>query len=488
MSLQTVPTNGFSFFSKKPVVVETTELRLTSDAGLLPFRELDQQLGFTAGFAQALRDSRRAASVTHSTLEMVRSRVFGILAGYSDQNDHDTLRFDALFQLIADRVPGEEPLASQPTLSRFETAITPGDLFRLRKELVDQFIASFAEPPSRLLFDLDAFDDATHGQQQLTLFHGFYGQYQYLPLVITSADKDVVVAICLRHGTAKASLGAGDDLRYLVHRLRAVWPDVVIELRADSGFGVPEMYEDCEELGLIYSFGYQMNSVIKERTADLLEQAISQHEAAVKALEDRGELVTHENTKQRLFTGFWYQAGTWDRARWVVVKVEAHLKGTNRRAVVTNRPGAPILPQGAYDDYVRRGESENRNKELKVSLEADRLSDHRVLANAFRLQLHVLAYNLLVRMRQLVADPPEVAGELERQALPEAERRRYANARRRCDPLGEGHAETWRTRVIKVAAEIVIRARHIRIRLSETWAHLNHYQSVCQAVLAAAPS
>ncbi len=222
MSLQTVETNRFSFFSKKPVVVETTPLRLTSDAGLLPFRELDHQLGFTAGFNQALRDSRRSASITHSTLEMGALRVFGILAGYPDQNDHDTLRFDPVFQLIADRVPGEDPLASQPTLSRFENAITPGDLFRLRSTLIDQFIASFEEPPSRLLFDLDAFDDPAHGQQQLSLFHGFYRQSQYLPLAITSAETDLVVSISLRHGTAKACLGADADLKFLVHRLRGV--------------------------------------------------------------------------------------------------------------------------------------------------------------------------------------------------------------------------------------------------------------------------
>lgn len=487
MSLQNVHANCFSFFSKKPVVVETTPLRLTSDAGLLPFRELDQQLGLTAGLDRALRDSRRAASVTHSTLEMIRSRVFGILAGYPDQNDHDTLRFDAVFQLIADRVPGEDPLASQPTLSRFENAITPGDLFRLKSTLVDQFIAAFEEPPSRLLFDLDAFDDPTHGQQQLQLFHGFYRQHQYLPLVITSAETDLVVSISLRHGTAKACLGADADLRYVVNRIRAAWPDVVIEIRADSGFGQPEMYAVCEELRLIYSLGYQMNSVLKDRTADLLEQAVSEHQARVKTLEESGELVTHENTKVRWFTGFWYRAGTWDRERYVVIKVEAHLQGTNRRAVVTNRPGAPIFPQGVYDEHVQRGESENRHKELKCSLDADRLSDHRVLANFFRLYLHVSAYHLLVRMRQLVADPPEVPGGLDQEAMPKPDRKRYANRRRRADPLGEGHAETWRTRVIKVAAEVVIRARHVRIRLPETWPHLSHFLSVTRAVLETVP-
>src|SRR5204863_5297706 len=159
-------------------------------------------------------------------LEMVRMRMFGILAGYEDQNDHDTLRTDPVFKLIAERSPTDPDLASQPTLSRFENQINVKSLLRLREVMVDQFIASFAEPPLSLTFDLDAVDDPTHGSQQLTLFHGFYEQFQYLPLVITCADNDQIVMVSLRHGTAAASLGADDDLQYLVTRLRATWPDV----------------------------------------------------------------------------------------------------------------------------------------------------------------------------------------------------------------------------------------------------------------------
>ncbi len=121
--------------------------------------------------------------------------------------------------------------------------------------LIDQCIASFATPPRHLLFDLDAVDDPTHGQQQLTLFHGFYEQYQYLPLLISWADNDQIVLACLRHGTAHAALGADDDLEYLVQRLRAVWPWIQIEVRGDAGFGMPWMYEVGERLGLTYTCG-----------------------------------------------------------------------------------------------------------------------------------------------------------------------------------------------------------------------------------------
>jgi hypothetical protein len=124
--------------------------------------------------------------------------------------------------------------------------VTIADLWRLRDVFADQFIAAFAEPPTHLTFDLDAFDDPTHGKQQLTLFHGYYDQHQYLPIIITCAENDATVLIGLRHGTSSACLGADDDLRYLASRLRAVWPDVQIEVRGDCGYGVPLMYDVCE--------------------------------------------------------------------------------------------------------------------------------------------------------------------------------------------------------------------------------------------------
>ena len=139
-----------------------------------------------------------------------------------------------------------------------------------------------------------------------------------------------------------------------MRRLRQVWPDVHIHVRGDCGYGVPWMYKVCERLGVDYTFGISGNSILKQHSEALLEQAQAQF------------AVTRE--PQRLFDGFWYQAGTWDRLRWVIAKAEAHAKGTNRRFIVTNRPGARVLPQAAYDDYAARGESENRNKELKCDV------------------------------------------------------------------------------------------------------------------------
>lgn len=475
MNIHSVEQVVFDFLGSLPVQVEFVEEQLSSDGGLLPLREFDDRLGWTEGFAGQIRDGRQGH--THAIAEMVRQRVFGILAGYEDQNDHDTLRSDGIFKLVAGRQPDDRDLASQPTLSRLENAVAASDLLRLEEWFLEQFIRSFAEPPAELTLDIDVFDDPTHGQQQLTFFHGFYEQYQYLARVITCAENDLVVFPVLLHGTAHASLGAAADLERVIARLRQEWPDVRIHVRADSGFAVPAFYLTCEQLRTDYTVGLALNAVLQRETAELLA-------AAVATWEQTGQ-------PQRLFTTFDYQARSWPQPRRVVVKCEAHAQGTNRRAVVTNRPGAPILPQGVYEDYADRGESENRNKELKCELAADRLSDHRYLANAFRLMMHTLAANLLVRLRQLVAKPPlppHVEPDLPLEARPLPQKRRHWSQRRQADPLGEGQACTWRTLVIKVAARIIVTARRVRVLLSTAWPHWRYYLAASRAVVAYAPS
>src|SRR5512135_232730 len=260
MSLQSVPPLSFDFFPSRPVQIEVSPAPLSSDAGLLPMRQFDEQIRLTEQFAAAIEDRRHPTFTEHSLLTMVRQRIFGILADYEDQNDHDTLRSDPVFKLSDGRLPEDPDLSSQPTLSRFENAVSITDLWRLRDVLVDLFIQSFDRPPGHLTLDLDAFDDPAHGEQQLIMFHGYYDQYQYLPIVITCAENDMVLLVGLRHGTCPASLGVDNDLRYLVGRLRAVWPDVHIHVRGDRGFGVPLMYDVCQELRLSYTFAIGMNT------------------------------------------------------------------------------------------------------------------------------------------------------------------------------------------------------------------------------------
>lgn len=481
MFIQSAWQATFDFWGKLPIVVEPSKAQLSSDAGLLPIRQFDERIDLTRQFAEALDDPRDPELCDHSFLDMVRSRIYGVLAGYEDQNDHDALRHDPVFKLIANRSPDADPLASQPTLSRFENAISIASLWRLRDLFIDQFIASFTTPPQHLVFDLDAVDDPAHGEQQLVLFHGYFDQYQYFPSFITCADNDQTVVLSLRPGAVHAALGADDDLEYLVRRLRQAWPGVHIHVRGDAGYGMPWMYKVCEQLSIDYTFGIAANNVLKKRSDSLVEQAVARFEAT--------------GQPQRLFDAFWYQAGSWATPRWVIVKAEANAQGTNRRFIVTNRSGARIVPEAAYDDYAARGEAENRNKELKCDLKIDRTSDHRFVANFFRLYLHAAANNLLVRLRRAVADPPPPPtpltptppDEIPTEALTGAARRRYFTRRRQADPLGEGQPCTWRSLLIKVAAEVVSSTHRIVVRLSAAWPYLDWYRRLCDFLTSVRP-
>jgi Transposase DDE domain group 1 len=453
MSAQTAEQLSFAFLPDLPVVVQPSDGQLSSDAGLLPVRQFDQQWNYTARMAQCLEDPMPGRE--QSLLSMLRQRLFGILAGYEDCNDHDTLRDDPIFKLIADRLPQDKSLASQPTLSRFENLPTPAVL----QKLIDFNITTGIERlkrkhggtlPASITLDLDPTDDPTHGHQQLALFHGYFGQYQYFPLIISEPTTKHVFIAWLRPGTVHASLGADDDLMRVVNALRKERPDIQIHVRADAGFGLPRMYEICEENGLTYTFGFSTNPRLKKRTEGLMQRAVEGHQQSKQ--------------KQRLFECFQYKCDSWLHPRTVIAKAECHEQGTNLRFVITNLPAEaspadwPSDPVARliYDDYTQRGESEQRMDELKNGLKMDRLSCHRFMANFFRLLMHAAAMNLLNAMR----DDPSV---------PEG--------------LRLGQPCTWRTYVIKVAAVIVVSTRRVLVKLASHWPYWHLYQAVGRRAL-----
>ena len=338
MSSQTVEQFSFDFLPHLPVIVQRHEGQLSSDAGLLPLRQFDGRWSYTRRLAECLVDPK--PSRQHSLLSMLRQRLFGILAGYEDCNDHDTLRDDPVFKLIADRLPDDEPLASQPTLSRFENLATPAVLQKLIDFTISTGIEHLKQKhggklPASITLDLDATDDPTHGHQQLTLFHGYFGQYQYFPLIISEPTTKHIFLAWLRPGTVHASLGAEDDLMRVVNALRKERPDIVIHVRADAGFGLPRMYEICEENGLTYTFGFASNERLKRITEGLMNDAVKQY--------------GQTKDKARLFDCFQYQCDSWDHARTVVAKAECHSAGTNLRFASPISPTSshPMMGSGA---------------------------------------------------------------------------------------------------------------------------------------------
>jgi len=448
---QTVDQLQFDFLPQKPVVVQSRPQPISSDAGLLPIRQFDARWRYTQRLAACLVDRRATCDPPHE--QMVRQRLYGILAGYEDCNDHDTLRDEPVFKLIAGRQPSDDPLASQPTLSRFENSVTCAELQRLIDFTLDTGVERLREKhggprkqfPAHVTLDLDTTDDPTHGDQQLTFFHGYYDPYQYLPLVISEPTSRHVFLAWLRPGTLHPTRGADDDLLRVAAKLRQARPDVQVHVRADADFGLPVMMDGCENEGFSYTLGLRTNAVLKRMAQPLMGKAVRRYQRTGR--------------KQRLFMRFTYRAESWPHPRTVVAKAECHTGGTNLRFVVTNLP-APGVRQARriYDGYVQRGESEQRMDELKNGLSADRLSCHRFKANFLRLLLHTAAYNLLNALR----DHPDV---------PEV--------------LRKGQPCTWRTHLIKVAATVTQSCRRILVTLAGQWPFGHVYAAVSQRALLA---
>ncbi len=359
---------------------------LSSDGGLLVLKKLDDRLGLTKRLASCVHDPRKV-NVEHSVGKMLAQRVYGIALGWEDCNDFapDGLSQDLLYALCLDGDP-----ASQPTLSRFENWVDRRDLFGLNACLVELFIDRHkGDPPKRIVIDMDATDDPTHGQQEFEFYHGYYGSHCYLPLMgfcsCDGGDEELVCAI-LRPGNVHAGRCSASILKRLVCMLQKAFPNTEFVFRADAGFAFPEMYETCEDLGVSYLISLPKNDRLLKRAAPWMEQAKQERE--------------HTQGKARVFGEFDYAADSWTKSRRVIAKAEAMEKGENPRFVVTNLSGAP---ESVYNEYCQRGDCENRIKELKLDLSSGRTSCHRFAANCFRLLLHAIAFILLSELRRLLS-------------------------------------------------------------------------------------
>lgn len=359
--------------------------QVTSDGGLVWLEEADTALGLSAAFAAQIPDWRRGP-VRHRLGTLLRQRIFQIACGYADQDDADTLRRDPLLKLVCGRLPATgADLASQPTLSRLENAVDARTCYRLAQTVLALYLTERERggAPRHILLDLDGTDDPVHGTQEGRAYHGFYRQHMYHPLVVFDGETDQVLTAVLRPGNVHPSHGILTVLPRLVTAMQTRWPDVTVELRADSGFAIPALYTFCEQHAIDYTIGLIPNARLDALAAPLVAAAERQfHETA---------------SKVRLLAELSYQAESWDHPRRVVVKVEVTAKGINTRFVVTSRTDPP---EALYDWYVDRGEMEGWVKDLKRACFADRLSCHRFWANQFRLLLHVDAYWLLDTLRR----------------------------------------------------------------------------------------
>lgn len=444
---------------------------IVSDTGLLPVAQLDRELGILAEAASRLPDPRTQLFVTHTAEQILRQQVYQVLAGYPDGNDAQLLRHDPLFKTLVGVDPGcdEQPLASGSTINRFQHAFTRREaqkpleerdvIFEVRRAqieritglnefLIDAFVRTRKQQPARVIIDLDPTDDAVHGKQQLTFWHGYYDQRQYFPMMIFEGETGMPLAAWLRPGTVHAGCGAVDMLKQIVDRLRQHWPDLTIFVRGDSGVGGPEMYDYCESEGFQYAFGYATNETLKRRVAEL-------------ELEENAKQLwwmTGRSGFQLFHTFDDYQAGSWPHARRIITKVEFTKQGgmnptANVRFVVTNMNGFAKDIYHGY--YTQRGNVPERPiGELKNGLHMDRLSSPRFLANSHKLMVHMLAYLLYVLFR-------EASREVAKQDSNDA----TSDEKARLKELSTMEVGTARVRLFKVGA--LVKATHRRI-----WFHV----------------
>jgi len=422
----------FSKLGRREIDVRFDGGAVSSDGGLLLLREVEKRLGLLKAVANVLPDPRSPLLVRHKTEQLLRQRVFGLCQGYEDLNDHDTLRDDPAVQTALER---DTAAASSPTLCRFENRADREAAVATQRILVEQFIASFKEAPTELIFDFDATDDIVHGHQEGRHFSGYYDNYCFLPLYVFCGEQMLVAY--LRPAKKDAALHAAAILKLLVTRLRQAWPGVRILFRGDSGFCRPLLMSWCERHDVDYVIGLAKNSRLHKASA-------SWYEAAAIAFEET-------QLPQRHFGEFVYRADSWSRARRVIVKAEHNAQGANPRFIVTTL-GNP--PQELYErGYCARGEMENRIKECQLGLFADRTSCHLWWPNQFRLLLASLAYVLMERLRAIGLVGTELA---------------------------RAQVGTIRTRLLKIGAVIVRNTRRVRFFLASAFPHQTIFRLVAE--------
>ena len=417
----------------KAVLANFSAEAVSSDGAVVLLEKLERKHNLLSSFSQLIPDKRDPLRTIHETKKMVKQRVFMLMQGYEDTNDVEHLKHDPVFEDIL-----EGDMASQPTLSRFENSVDRRTIYKLCEGWVDRYVTSL-KGRSQIIIDIDGTDDPTHGNQQLSLFHGYYGHTMYSELFFHDGLTGQIILPVLRPGNSHSNRWFVSILKRIVKRIRSVYPEIKIIIRADSGFSCAPFYELAYDGDLKYVVGMATNEVLKKKVA--------RAEKAVK------HLYVRPGQKHQHFMTYSYQAKSWHKEQRCYAKVESTGKGLNTRHFVSNieeKTGRQIY----LDIYVKRGEaSENRIKEVKNMCFSDRLSNHRYWANYFRLLLSCLAYELFLLLK----------GALQKTNIKEAHK---------------WCIDTIRCRLLKVGAMLKRTKRRIYYQLSKAFVYQDLFRAV----------
>jgi hypothetical protein len=439
---------GFKACGSREIVARFDGGTISSDSGAFLLRETDQRLNLLPRLAGCFLDGRNQALIDHTISEMLSQRIYGLALGYEDINDHEQLRKDPVFGILAGREELDDPLAGKSTLNRMELGAGTKDRYKkitfwkdaLDELLVKVFIESFDNAPAEIILDVDTTDLPLHGKQEGRFFHGYYDNYCYLPLYIFCGEH--VLCARLREANHDAAFGSLQEIQRIVVQIRAVWPATKIVLRGDSGFCRNQLMSWCENNGVDFVFGLARNQRLRKIIGAQMHAATQQWNQTGKPA--------------RVFSEFGYRTkktkkGGWDRDRRVVAKAE-HIDGKeNPRFVVTSLAGEAGAAQALYEElYCARGDMENRIKE-QFSLFADRVSTETMRANQMRLYLSTMAYILMSGLRRLGLKGTELA---------------------------EAQVSTIRTKLLKIGAQIRVTVRKVWISMASSYPWQKLYQQV----------
>jgi hypothetical protein len=371
---------GFEACGSREIVARFDGGTISSDGGAFLLRQTDKRLNLLPRLAECFLDDRNQDRIEHSVLEMISQRVYGLALGYEDLNDHEQLRKDPVFGILAGREELDEPLAGKSTLNRMELGAGTKDRYKkitfwkdgLDELLVKVFLESHENPPAEIILDVDTTDLPLHGKQEGRFFHGYYDNYCYLPLYIFCGEQ--VLCARLREANHDAAFGSLQEIQRIVGQIRMTWPAVKIILRGDSGFCRNALMSWCENHGVDFVLGLARNQRLRKIIGAEMHEATEQWSQTGKPA--------------RVFSEFGYQTkktakkGGWDRPRRVAAKAE-HIDGKeNPRFVVTSLRSEEWPAQALYEKlYCARGDMENRIKE-QFSLFADRVSTETMRAKS----------------------------------------------------------------------------------------------------------
>jgi hypothetical protein len=366
----------------KSVSVDFSASEISTDGSLILLEKIEREHKLIKKIGKHLPDLRNPRFITYTREDQLKQRVFMIMLGYEDANDVTHLQHDPLFK---DVLQGD--LASQPTISRFENSLDKHSIFELCSVWVDNYVLSL-QGRKRIVIDVDATDDPTYGNQQMSMFNGYYGQFMLNELFFHDGETGQIILPVLRPGNSHSNKWYVGLLKRIVIKIRKAYPDMEIVIRTDSGFSCAPFYELVDEYDLLFTTGQASNAVLKKKVA--------RAEKAVK------QLYLNQGEKHQHFISFKYQAKSWHKEQQCYSKVESTGLGMNIRHFISNMKEKEAR-EIYFGFYVKRGEaSENRIKEVKNMCFSDRLSNHGYWANFFRLFISSLAYEMFLLIKQKI--------------------------------------------------------------------------------------